>query len=54
MSNLHHDREARIEPSFNSLNAYVSPVLVKLDLDRTAAAPGATSDGVAQPTSNPV
>ena len=54
MSNLHHDREARIEPSFNSLNAYVSPVLVKLDLDRTATGSGETSDGPVQPTSNPV
>lgn len=54
MSNLHHDREARIEPSFNSLNAYVSPVLVKLDLDRTATGSGTSSDAGAQSTSNVV
>ena len=45
MSNLHHDREARIESSINPLNAYVSPVLVKLDLDRTALSLAENSDG---------
>ena len=33
--------------------AYSSPLVINLDLDRTAAAPGPASDGIVQPTSNP-